>query len=101
MVGLRGARISRLRFTDVPIPPERVLGRHLPPSRRGLFGALQTRLRFRPTLAAMALGGAAAACDHILEHAPDLRPAGLCNFRALVERVVYLGRVRRDGDADG
>jgi alkylation response protein AidB-like acyl-CoA dehydrogenase len=100
MVGLRGARISRLRFTDVPIPPERVLGRHLPPSRRGLFGALQTLLRFRPTLAAMALGVAEAACDYILEHRPDLPPAERWNFEALVERVLTQRRLVYEVAAD-
>jgi alkylation response protein AidB-like acyl-CoA dehydrogenase len=81
MLGLRGARISRLRFDDVYVSPERVLGRDRPPSRRGLRGALGAMLWFRPSVAAFALGATRAACDYVLAERPALAGAD----RALVD----------------
>ena len=64
MVGLRGAAISELTFDGVPIPPERLLGRHLPTSRRGFMGAMHVFNHMRPHVAAMAVGIAQAVHDY-------------------------------------
>ena len=48
MMGLRGARFSRLRFDNVRIPPDQLLGAHRPPSRRGMHTATRTLYRARP-----------------------------------------------------
>lgn len=79
-VGLRGARISRMRFDQVPVPAENVLGRHLRPTQRGLHGARQVFYRARPGIAAMALGCAQAVCDH-------LRPLDDTRLEAIVDRI--------------
>ncbi|WP_207914157.1 acyl-CoA dehydrogenase family protein [Micromonospora sp. KC213] len=71
-VGLRGARISRLRFQDVFVAPQDLLGAHRPPSRRGLYGATYILYRFRPGIAAMAIGCAQAACDYLRTHRRSL-----------------------------
>lgn len=73
MLGLRGARICELTLSGVPIPPERVLGRHLSPARRGMWAAVQTFNRLRPGVAAIALGIARAAHEYVLANRSDLR----------------------------
>jgi alkylation response protein AidB-like acyl-CoA dehydrogenase len=102
MVGLRGARISRLVFTDVRIPADRVLGRHRPPSRRGVYGALHALLRFRPGLAAMALGQTRAVCDYLRAHRPVLSTWDRSRVDGLEERVAAVLRAILEvaGDID-
>jgi acyl-CoA dehydrogenase len=63
-IGLRGAQISALTFDDVEVPADRVLGRHLPATRRGLWSAVRTFNLLRPGVAAIALGIAGAALDY-------------------------------------
>lgn len=70
MMGLRGARISRLRFDNVRIPPEQLLGAHRPPSRRGMHTAMRTLYRARPGVGAFALGCAQAVCDYLDQERP-------------------------------
>lgn len=92
-VGLRGARISLLRFDRMRIAPDRLLGRHLPPSRRGLHGARQTLQWFRPSVAALALGLAQAAGDHVRTNRPGLAGAGRWHLDALLDRVAAVRRL--------
>lgn len=100
IIGLRGARISRLRFDGMRIPPERVLGRHRPRSRRGLQGALQAMLWFRPSVAAFALGVGRAACDYVLEQRPALAGAGRAEVDGMIDRLNRLRRLLRDVAAE-
>ena len=92
-LGLRGTGLSRIRFDGVAIPPDRVLGRHLPPLRRGFAGALRALHRCRPPVAGIALGVAEAACDYVREHRPALpSSAGLAELTgriAAVRRLVH------------
>jgi alkylation response protein AidB-like acyl-CoA dehydrogenase len=94
-IGLRGARISWLRFDNVGIPTENLLGAHLRPSQRGLRGALAGLYQFRPGIAALALGCAEAARDYLGEHRPRLPKAdqfqldGLADQLAAVRRLLY------------
>jgi alkylation response protein AidB-like acyl-CoA dehydrogenase len=67
MLGLRGARISELRFAGMRVAPEAILGSHLPATRRGLQGAVLTFNRLRPGVAAAALGTAQASVDYVRE----------------------------------
>ncbi|WP_158895858.1 acyl-CoA dehydrogenase family protein [Amycolatopsis anabasis] len=66
MLGLRGARICAVTFDAVAIPGEGVLGRHLSPTRRGMWAAVQTFNRLRPGVAAIALGIAGAAHEYVV-----------------------------------
>jgi alkylation response protein AidB-like acyl-CoA dehydrogenase len=72
-IGLRGAQISSIAMDSVEIPEERFLGRHLPPTRRGVWGFVQTFNMLRPGVAAIALGIARAACEYVTEHRGTLR----------------------------
>jgi alkylation response protein AidB-like acyl-CoA dehydrogenase len=85
--GLRGARISWLRFRDVPVRADHLLGAHLPPTRRGLRGAMHALYRFRPGIAAMALGCAQAVCDHVSARRPLLPKAGQLRMADLLDRM--------------
>ncbi|QWF78782.1 acyl-CoA dehydrogenase family protein [Amycolatopsis sp. CA-230715] len=67
-MGMRGARISAVRFENVAVPANRVLGRHLPPTKRGMWAAVQVFDRLRSSVAAVALGIARAAYEYVLEN---------------------------------
>jgi alkylation response protein AidB-like acyl-CoA dehydrogenase len=91
MVGLRGARISEISLDEVPVPRSRLLGSHLPASRRGLWGASRAFNIMRVQIAALALGVAFAARDYVLEQRPgwsghELASARLDAALALVYR---------------
>ncbi|MEZ7003788.1 acyl-CoA dehydrogenase family protein [Streptomyces sp. AD55] len=66
-LGLRGARLSAVHLDDVEVEPWQVLGRHLSPARRGIWSCVQVFNRLRPTVAALALGVAAATHDYLAE----------------------------------
>jgi alkylation response protein AidB-like acyl-CoA dehydrogenase len=100
MLGLRGIRISRLRFDNVRIPRENLLGAHLRPSRRGLRGALTGLYRFRPGIAAMALGCAAAAGDYLHECRPLLPKAAQFQVDDLADRLAAVRRLTYQVAAD-
>lgn len=92
MIGLRGACISELDLDDVRIPPEELLGSHLPASRRGLWGAGRAFNVMRAQIAAQALGVGFAAWDYVREQRPgwsglDLMAARLAAARALLYDV--------------
>ena len=67
MIGLRGARIGEMSFDAVQVPEEMVLGRHLPASQRGIWGAGRAFNLMRVQIAAQALGVANAVCDYVRE----------------------------------
>jgi alkylation response protein AidB-like acyl-CoA dehydrogenase len=100
MLGLRGARISRLLFDDVRIPADRILGRERPPSRRGLYGALRALLRFRPGLAAMVLGIVTAVTEYVLEQRPALPMADRDRLDGILDRATALRRLVHEVAAD-
>lgn len=67
-IGVRGAQLGAITLDAVRVRPEQILGRGLPPTRRGAAGWLRTLSRLRPTVAAMAVGLAQAAHDYAREH---------------------------------
>ncbi|GAA3283560.1 acyl-CoA/acyl-ACP dehydrogenase [Dactylosporangium vinaceum] len=71
-IGLRGLMLSAIRLDGVAIPPEQVLGRHLSPSRRGMWGFIRTFNLLRPAVAAIALGIARAAWRYVNDNRRDL-----------------------------
>jgi alkylation response protein AidB-like acyl-CoA dehydrogenase len=86
-IGLRGARISAIKMDDVEIPPERFLGRHLSPSRRGMWAFVQTFNLLRPGVAAIALGIARAAHEYVVAHRSALRRSEQESLDELARRV--------------
>jgi acyl-CoA dehydrogenase len=84
MSGLRGARIGRLTFTDVPVRDEDMLGSHLPPTRRGLWGAILAFASVRVQVAAMAVATASAVCDYVAEHVGSSAADALETTRARI-----------------
>ncbi|MEV0677487.1 acyl-CoA dehydrogenase family protein [Actinosynnema sp. NPDC050436] len=73
-IGLRGARISAITLDGVHVPAERFVGRHLSPSRRGMWAFVQTFNLLRPGVAAIALGIARAAHEYVADNRTTLRP---------------------------
>ncbi|WP_433331298.1 acyl-CoA dehydrogenase family protein [Spirillospora sp. CA-294931] len=65
-IGLRGLRITAVTMDDVPVPADQVLGRHLKPTQRGMWSAVQGLNRLRPGVAAFGLGIARAAYEYVL-----------------------------------
>ncbi len=101
MAGLRGARIGRLTFTDVAVRDEDVLGSHLPPSRRGLWGAIRAFASVRVQVGAMAVGTAAAVCDYVTDHGNGGPDGELATIRARIattERLVLRAAAAIDRD---
>lgn len=87
MIGLRGARISAVRMDDVAVPDEFVLGRHLSPTRRGMWAFVRTFNLLRPGVAAIALGMARAAHDYVVTHRGPLRAADAERLAELRHRI--------------
>lgn len=67
-LGVRGLELSELRLSGVPVAEDDVLGQHLSATRRGMWAAVRTFNRFRPVVAALALGVAQAAHEYAEEH---------------------------------
>ncbi|MBD1372853.1 acyl-CoA dehydrogenase family protein [Hazenella sp. IB182357] len=67
-LGLKGAMLSHLKFDQCAVHDDAIIGHHLKPTRRGLWGAIQTFNRMRPGVAAAALGIAQATYDYVMAH---------------------------------
>ncbi|MFG3226578.1 acyl-CoA dehydrogenase family protein [Kitasatospora sp. NPDC048194] len=86
-LGLRGVQLCRVVLDRVHVPAERVLGTHLPPTRRGMWGIVSVFNRLRPSVAAIALGIARAAHDYVAENRKELRGAERDEHEALGRRI--------------
>jgi alkylation response protein AidB-like acyl-CoA dehydrogenase len=71
-VGLRAGCLSAVHLDFVQVPAAQVLGRHLSPSRRGMWAFNQTFNLLRPGVAAIGLGAARAAHEYILANRRSL-----------------------------
>lgn len=87
MLGLRGARIGAITLSGVEVPPERVLGRHLSQTRRGMWACVRTFNRLRPAVAAVALGIARAAHEYAVAHRPAPGKAAQARLDTLGRRI--------------
>ncbi|MBV2154725.1 acyl-CoA dehydrogenase family protein [Kitasatospora sp. SUK 42] len=86
-LGLRGVQLCRITFDRVHVPAEQVLGAHLPPTRRGMWGIVSVFNRLRPSVAAIALGIARAAHDYIGDNRKELRGAERDLYEELGRRI--------------
>ncbi|MCM4081425.1 acyl-CoA dehydrogenase family protein [Paractinoplanes hotanensis] len=86
-VGLRGAQLSAIWLDQVPVPAERVLGRHLSPTRRGVWSGVQMFNRLRPGVAAIALGIARSAHEYVAEHRLSLSKAERSRWERTGRRI--------------
>ncbi|MER5551553.1 acyl-CoA dehydrogenase family protein [Streptomyces sp. NPDC002793] len=104
-LGLRGAGLSAVRLEDVEVEPWQVLGRHLSPARRGIWSCVQVFNRLRPTVAALALGVAAAAHDYVVLRRPAATGADRDRIDDLGTRIsatrALVHRAAADVDATG
>ncbi|WP_410667776.1 acyl-CoA dehydrogenase family protein [Amycolatopsis sp. cmx-4-68] len=101
MIGLRGAYISRLSFSDVEVPAGRMLGDHLPVTRRGIFAAITTFNHMRVRIAASAVGTALAMVEYVLDHRKNAPGGQLALARAEAGReLVYEAAARIDRDPE-
>ena len=94
-LGLPGALLGRLDFADVPVDPTAVLGEHLPATRRGAYGWTRVFNRLRPRVAAMAVGLAAAAHDHVSDLHPRPTAAVAARLDELAHRIEGVRRLVR------
>jgi alkylation response protein AidB-like acyl-CoA dehydrogenase len=105
-VGLRAARLSALTLTDIQVPDDRILGRHLSASRRGMRGVVRTFNQIRPGVAALAVGLAAAALDYVRANRRTLSASQRHEMEkfdhriAAVRQLIYRAAVAVDADAD-
>jgi alkylation response protein AidB-like acyl-CoA dehydrogenase len=88
MVGLRGAYLSELTFDGVEVPREMMLGEHLGPTRRGMWGAMRTFNNMRIQVASMALGTAFAMHDYVRGVRPDAPGSDLIAARLEAARML-------------
>lgn len=97
MMGLRGACIGHMSFTDVAVPQEMVLGRHLPASRRGMWGASRAFNVMRLQIGAQALGAAFAIRDYVCALRPGWEGHELLSARLEAAReLVYDSAIATD-----
>lgn len=104
MVGLRGARLSEIRLTGVPVPADLLLGTHRTPARRGLWGALRAFNHMRVQVAAMAVGTGLALHGLVRDSRPSA--AGAEEMAGRLEACRHLvyaagAAVDREPDAKG
>ncbi|MEO3872003.1 acyl-CoA dehydrogenase family protein [Nonomuraea sp. B12E4] len=106
-IGLRAAQVCAVTLDRVPVPPEHVLGRHLPPSRRGLWSGVQMFNALRPGVAAIGVGVARAAHAYVTRHRAALTAAEAERLAALgaqiaaVRRLVHRAAAAVDADPAG
>jgi alkylation response protein AidB-like acyl-CoA dehydrogenase len=94
-LGLRGAQLGAITLDSMPVEPHRVLGRDLPPSRRGMLGWLQALHKLRPVAAAMGVGVARGACEYVRAHRRQLGGDERYRLDRLERRVDGVRRLTR------
>ncbi|HEY4023720.1 MAG TPA: acyl-CoA dehydrogenase family protein [Pseudonocardiaceae bacterium] len=101
MVGLRGAYLSELDFDGVPIAEDMILGQHLSPTRRGMWGAMRTFNNMRVQVACMALGTALGMYEQVCALRPGAPGAELAGLRLEAARqLVYAAAASVDENSE-
>lgn len=67
-LGVKGAELSHIKIENLVVGEDDLLAKHLKPTRRGLWGAIQTFNKMRPGVAALGLGIAQATMDYMVEN---------------------------------
>ncbi|MDG4830660.1 acyl-CoA dehydrogenase [Solwaraspora sp. WMMD1047] len=99
MVGLRGAALGEIRLDGVPVAAESLLGRHLSPTRQGLWGAVRVFNMMRVQVAALAVGTGLALVDLVRADRPAAPGAQTMAARlAACRRMVYAAAAEVDRD---
>ncbi|MEV0156315.1 acyl-CoA dehydrogenase [Micromonospora sp. NPDC050686] len=86
-IGLRGAGLSELRFDNVKVTEDDIIGRRHSSVRRGFHGAVTTFDLFRPGVGAMALGIARAAYDYVRGERRNPGPVDAATLESLNDRI--------------
>ncbi|MEU8890064.1 acyl-CoA dehydrogenase family protein [Streptomyces sp. NPDC048442] len=94
-LGLRGAQLGSLVLESVEVAPERVLGRHLSPTRRGMAGWLRTFNLLRPVVASMGVGLARAAHEYVRTSRSGLTRAEHDQLDGMERRIEAVRRLTR------
>ncbi|MEC5425428.1 acyl-CoA dehydrogenase family protein [Virgibacillus sp. C22-A2] len=96
-LGVRGAGLAHLYFDDFVINyQEDILGMHLSPTRRGLWGAIGTFNKMRPSVAALALGVAQATMDYIKKNKRNYTTHEKYMISKYEEEIVTVRRLIRN-----
>ncbi|GAB3892859.1 acyl-CoA dehydrogenase family protein [Kibdelosporangium lantanae] len=101
MIGLRGACLGEITLDDVEVPAEMLLGRQLPATRRGMWGAIRVFNIMRANVAALAVGTGLALVDLVrAERADAPGSAELAVRLEACRRLVYAAGAAVDHDRD-
>jgi acyl-CoA dehydrogenase len=101
MIGLRGACLGEIRLDGVPVPDEMLLGRHLPTTRRGLWGAVRVFNDVRARIAAFATGTGLALVDLVRAERPNAPGAERLTARLdACRQLVYAAGAAVDRNPD-
>jgi acyl-CoA dehydrogenase len=101
MIGLRGTCLGEIQLDGVPVPAEMLLGRHLSPTRRGLWAAVRVFNDMRARVAALAVGTGLALVDLVRTERPDAPGAAQLAARLdACRRLVYAAGAAVDMDPD-
>lgn len=101
MVGLRGASLSEVWLDGLPVTDDMLLGQHLPPTRRGIWGAMRTFNNMRIQIAALAVGTAHAIHDLVTELRPGAPGTRRVAARlAAARQLVYDVAAQVDRDSE-
>lgn len=94
-VGLRGNQVTEVCFDGMYVPADRMLGRHLSPTRRGLTGAVQGFNRLRPGVAALGLGIARGAYEYVLAQRRAFRAEEQAGLDRIGRRIAEVRQLVR------
>jgi alkylation response protein AidB-like acyl-CoA dehydrogenase len=80
-------------MTDLHVPPEALLGQHLPGTRRGIWGAVKAFDIVRVQVGAMALGTAMAVADYVRERRSTATGSAATALAMIDGRIVATERL--------
>jgi alkylation response protein AidB-like acyl-CoA dehydrogenase len=94
-LGVRGAQLGAITLDNVEVSADRMLGRHLSPVRRGMWGWLRTFNLLRPTVAGMGVGLARAAYEYVRDNRRELTGGERDEMDGIGRRIEMARRLTR------